>query len=431
MVYTVIEEIERNTRVHNKPRIAMLMMCKNEKARIHVTLNSCIGVVDSIITYDTGSTDNTIEIVQDFTKEHNLNSYIIQGTFVDFSESRNVSLDYADTLEHDFLLLMDVNDEMRGGEHLRKFCKNELNTDTTAYLIHQQWWSGEYTDYYNARLLKTNSDWRYNMRIHEYLKNNKTSEIISEKVDEGIILYQDRTLDDDKTGKRFFRDKKFLIEDHKADPTEPRILFYLAQTCACLGEEEESLYYYRKRGELVTGFWEERFVSWYKCGMISRRIGIEWDETLYFFMKSLEVCLRAEPLIRIAEHYRDKKIWHLAYMFTKQACDLEYPENVNLLIDIPLYKYYRWHLLGWFGAIVGEYKISRGGVLKALMERPDSEPDKNNKNISEDAMLGYNLFSKNEFTDVYTKRLIVDNPGITKKRVKRLLNTIWKSKKYV
>lgn len=48
-------------------KVAACLMLKNECKRIQTTLDSIDSVVDGIIVYDTGSTDNTVEIVKSFT----------------------------------------------------------------------------------------------------------------------------------------------------------------------------------------------------------------------------------------------------------------------------------------------------------------------------------------------------------------------------
>ena len=47
-------------------------MVKDESKLIKITLISCLGVVDSLVVYDTGSTDNTVEIIKDFSIKHNI-----------------------------------------------------------------------------------------------------------------------------------------------------------------------------------------------------------------------------------------------------------------------------------------------------------------------------------------------------------------------
>ena len=90
----------------NKPTIGMVMMVKNESKRIEVSLQSVLGIVDALIIYDTGSEDNTIEIIKKFSEKNKINLYIKFGIFTNFSESRNVCLSFAETVDvHYFLLL--------------------------------------------------------------------------------------------------------------------------------------------------------------------------------------------------------------------------------------------------------------------------------------------------------------------------------------
>ena len=128
--------------------VSAVMMLKNEEKRLHVTLASLVNVVNSLIIYDTGSTDSTIDILETFSKTHGIPLYLKRGDFVDFATSRNVLLDFADEVAKDhrvqYLLLLDCNDELRGGKELLSFCKDNLYTDETAWLFNQEWFSGSY-----------------------------------------------------------------------------------------------------------------------------------------------------------------------------------------------------------------------------------------------------------------------------------------------
>ena len=158
----------------NNIHIAVLMMVKNEKKRIQVTLNSVRNFADSLIVFDTGSTDETIQIFKDFSKESGIPLRLMEGEFVNFSESRNKSLDFADTFEDvDYFLLLDCNDELKGGEHLRVFAEENKNSKSTGFLMAQEWWSGKYDKYYNMRFVKAREGWRFQGSVHEWMKNTK------------------------------------------------------------------------------------------------------------------------------------------------------------------------------------------------------------------------------------------------------------------
>ena len=150
--------------------IALIMMLKNEEKRIKISLDSIIGHVDSMIIFDTGSTDNTINIIKEFSEKNNIPLRLKEGEFVNFCVSRNISLDFADTFEDvDYLLLLDCNDVLKHGDNLRKLAKEHINSSSTAFLITQEWWSGAYTKYFNVRFIKARNGWRYKGSVHEYI----------------------------------------------------------------------------------------------------------------------------------------------------------------------------------------------------------------------------------------------------------------------
>jgi glycosyltransferase involved in cell wall biosynthesis len=366
--------------------IALTMMVKNEEKRLHVTLESVKGIVSSMIIFDTGSEDSTLTILRDFSEKNNIPLRLKEGGFVDFSTSRNVLLDFADTFEDvDFLLMMDCNDELKGGKALIQFCKTKLETPDTSWMMCQQWYSGISTKYYNIRLIKPRATWRYRGVVHEWIQKQDDKDFYcTEKIPDKIVLFQDRTLDDDKTGKRFIRDRILLLEEHEKNPTDDRTVFYLAQTCSCLGSDDEAYKYYTLRANMG-GFHEEVFNSHLRLGDLARRKNMPWEVTLGHFMTAIEHTPRVEPVIAIAEHYRDIKHWVLFYTFSQLACNLSYPTNTVLFVDDNLYNYTRWHLLGIAAFYVGQMEIGIGACKKAI-EVANQDIDKNNLKIYEDTL---------------------------------------------
>ena len=64
----------------SKIHIAALIMCKNEKKRLHVTLESLVGYIDSLIIFDTGSTDNTMDICREFCQKNKIPLRLKEGS---------------------------------------------------------------------------------------------------------------------------------------------------------------------------------------------------------------------------------------------------------------------------------------------------------------------------------------------------------------
>jgi glycosyltransferase involved in cell wall biosynthesis len=367
-----------------KVHIAALIMCKNEKKRLHVTLDSIKDCISSLIVFDTGSTDNTIDILKEFSEKNKIPLRLKQGTFVNFQVSRNESLDWAYTFEDvDYLLLLDVNDELRGADRLIEVAKQNLNTDFSAFLVCQQWWSFALDKYFNVRLVKPRKGWYYKGVVHEYIHTDIEANNKIFRLNDDIVLYQDRTQDDDKTGKRFTRDKELLLAEYKKDPTEPRTCFYLAQTCSCLRENSDAYYYYKIRTTLE-GFFEERFHAYLKCGELSEMLCLDWSESMGWYMKAFEFLPRAEPLFKITEHYNYVKNWKLAHTFATLCCSLKYPDDLILFVDKLCYDYKRWHILGIVAFYAESYIDGKQACLKAIeygKENPLTNTDIDKSNL--------------------------------------------------
>ena len=361
----------------SKIHLSVLIMVKNEKKRIHVTLESIKNIVDTLFILDTGSTDETIEIIKTFCKENNIQLYLKQEDFVNFEVSRNVLLEYVNSFDFtEFCLLLDVNDELKGDKHLIKLCEKEKNTPNTGFLLIQEWWSGHYDRYFNVRLIKAKKGWLFTGVVHEYI-SDKTNNVQPIKVDDNnIIIYQDRTKDDDKSMKRFSKDKELLLTEHKKNPTDTRTVFYLAQTFSCLNDIESAYIYYRLRG-CMHGFVEEIFTSHLKCGDLSILMRHPWEVTMGWYMKAFELIPRAEPAVRMAEYYKNvAKNMMLAYTFANMACQLP-PTECILFVDKMSYEYNRWHVLGAVAHHMGKFEEGRNACLKAI-EVKNLDIDKEN-----------------------------------------------------
>jgi len=414
--------------------ISALMMVKNETKRIRVSLESIKDTVDSIVIFDTGSTDDTIKIITTFCKNNKIILRLKEGEFVDFSTSRNVSLDFADSFEEiDFLLLLDTNDELRDSGQLRDFCTQQKDTVNSGFLYCQEWWSGQYDKYFNIRLVKAHKGWRYRGSVHEWMKNTGVEEgeeppVI--RVPDSTVIYQDRTQDDDKSGKRFIRDKVLLLKDHNENPTDPRTSFYLAQTCACLNQLEDAFYYYKIRAGL-DGFQEEKFHSLLRCGDLSEKLLLDWHDSMTWYMKAFEHSQRVEPLLKIAEHYKYFKNWLLAFTFLNTACKLKYPNHAMLFVDKRSYDYKRWHLMGIVGFYCQQYAEGMDACDIAIKTGINKELDMKNmehyKNHTESKGKKPNQ-TKKEFINEHMNTLKTENPTLSQKQLLSKCNKLWKKR---
>lgn len=430
--------------------IAVLMMVKNEKKRLKITLESIKNFADSLVIFDTGSTDNTIDICKEFCETNKIPLRLKEGVFENFSISRNVSLEFADSFEEiDYLLLLDTNDELRGGKFLRQCAEEYVKNPSTGFLTCQEWWSGQHDKYFNVRFIKAHQQWRYRGSVHEYIKtlNEENDKHPIVKLPDSIVIYQDRTQDDDKSGKRFNRDKELLHAEYKLDPTEPRTVFYLAQTCACLNQHQEAFFYYKMRTTLE-GFQEEKFHSFLRAGELSQKLGHDWHDSFIWYMKAFEHSHRAEPLLFISIYYINMKMWILAYTYLKLACNLSYPHEAILFVNKNDYEYKRWHLMGIVAYYVGqvsdgkiacliaiEYSKKNNSMvntdldeknLKFYLEKEKEEQQKTNTKVSKVQIdRTKEIFSKKQFMEDQTQIIMKESPNLNPKQLNIRLNMLW------
>lgn len=423
---------DNTPRLPVKPTLGLLMMVKNETKRIEVSLASAVDIVDCIIILDTGSTDGTQDLIRNYCLKHNKTLYMKEEPFVDFSTSRNVSLDFADD-KADYLVLLDTNDEIRNGHNLRKFIDTYAGL-ATAFHICQEWWNGASMDkYYNTRLVKTKYNWRYEGVVHEYMTSPQSKEVQKlvekhqvekqrqaleiqkskttmrgrknptdksqsikpeftdeemslklatvnvAKISDNFTIFQDRTLDDDKSNKRFHRDKVLLYAEYIKNPKDPRTVFYLAQTCSCLNDHEQSYKLYKDR-QTMGSFNEEVYHAFYRCGNLSISLGHDWEESIMWYTKAFEYSAktfqnpRVEPMVRIADYYNSIGNLKAAYSYLRMIINIPYPDDLVLFVDRRDYDYTRYHLMGIVAYYAGQLEDGLRACLNAIIAASSVSP---------------------------------------------------------
>ena len=103
--------------------VGVLMIIKNEEKSIEVSINSVKDYIKHIIIFDTGSTDNTIEVIKITCKANDQKLHLKVGEFKSFPESRNDAIEFAETVSVKFLILMDAGDEFKSQKSKKNFLK--------------------------------------------------------------------------------------------------------------------------------------------------------------------------------------------------------------------------------------------------------------------------------------------------------------------
>ena len=144
-------------------------------------------------------------------------------------------------------------------------------------------------------------------------------------------------------------------------------------------EDLENAYiYYLKRSQ-QKGVYEETYESFFRLGRVTERLS-EVDEAYtwqmaqeYYFEAHRLMPHRAEPFVRLAEHYwpngQEPRNAALCYLYAKRAYELPYPENDWLFIYPYAYNFLRYELLSKSAWQVGDFGLGEVCTRKALAYR--------------------------------------------------------------
>lgn len=347
--------------------IALGMIVKDEERRIQVSLKSCKDHVDKFIILDTGSTDNTCQIIRNFCEEHQVPLSLYQTKFVDFSTTRNELLAYINQdTEVSHILLLDANDELQGGEHLREFL--EFHSDLEGFFTVQRWRDMDtgaglkFARFRTIRLIRNLDIWRYHGVVHEVFDD--TGRKVGSLPD-NIVLYQDRPADNDKSSARYKRDIELLTKEYEKDPNNGRTVFYLANSYYFSHLYDDAIKYYTIRVSNFPPNDEQYYMSLLRIGMCHSFLKRKWSIVFPWFWKAWEMLKNIEPIVYMARHYYDCGDMVTAYMLTKMACKLEKPEG-NFHVDDSIYDYKRWYLASMIFHQYEEYEEGYQASKKAL-----------------------------------------------------------------
>lgn len=354
----------------NNHLLTVVIMIKNEETAIEKTLLPYIQAgIDSYLVLDTGSTDNTIRLVKNLFKKHNItHGYIVEQPFVDFATSRNYALECAEKQfpNAQFFLMPDAEWYLQNIKELLEFCKNHTNDPEPSYgtlLLHPE----ANITFFVFRLFKAHKGIKFEGVVHEVINYRSTQKT----PDSVFFIWNPSKKGQEQSYQRKFRDLDVLLKDNRENPDNLRTIFYIGQTYAALHKWEESCLWYKKRCAANDFHNEENYAAHYRIAKIYETTG-SWDDALQYHLKAYKIRpYRAEPLVRIARHYCDTKQYSLAYKFALMATEMPYPEKDYLCIEQEAYNFTGYDILGCSAFYLGLYKTGEWAVRKALLVHPE------------------------------------------------------------
>jgi glycosyltransferase involved in cell wall biosynthesis len=378
VIFLFVQGLHSQIDTSYDPILVVVLMVKNEETVMRATLQPFVdGGVNSFFIFDTGSTDNTIAVTEEFFAEHGITQgYIAQEPFVDFATSRNRALDLAQEQfpQAAFMVMLDAEWYLNDARALVEFCELcLLRGDThSSYLMHIV---NQALDNYICRLFRCNYGVRFLGVVHEVVP-----QALTVKVPDSIYFeYLPESNGIEKTAQRFIRDRELLLKEHISKPWCTRTLFYLARTCEDLGDWQQAYHFYKIRVDMV-GWDEEDFIVRYRLAETIKKLVLRseygsrysWSEAMDYYMQAYQMRPhRIEPLVGIADYYVALDQMASAFLFARRAAEMQYPVADVLFVEKYLYNYYRYELLARCAWYINEFTIGAVAARKAYEAYPD------------------------------------------------------------
>lgn len=355
--------------------LELVMIVKNSGEVLRKCLQGIKPYIDHWTILDTGSVDNTMDIIRE--EMSGINGNLYQESFVDFSTTRNRSLELS-SKKCKYTIILDDSYVLHGGDMLRKLLKK---SDKSSYSIKIGNLNNNILSsyYYSLRIIKSSENLRYRSRVHEYIY----SPDITEHIKSYNIFIDD--LPDSEHGvrsrNRFRRDIDLLLQEDKDDPRNPRTLMYLAKTYTLLKEYEKAIEYYTKMKELDDIQREYEFLSNYEeaCldfSEVSKDDGKFRRKMIQLQKKFPE---RAEPYYKLCVFlYDGANIMTGNYQNIAKIMDklinIEKPELYLTILDTSIYDYYIPYLYIDTNIKVGNFDNSISKLREMLNKYPYDQP---------------------------------------------------------
>ena len=293
------------------PKLCLNMIVKNESKIITRLFDSVCNIIDSYCICDTGSTDGTPQIIQEYFEAKGISGKVITEPFRDFGYNRTHSLlACAGMPNADFILLMDADMIL---EPSLAFNKQDLECAEAHYVF-----QGSPTmSYKNVRIVKNNIGIKYWGVTHEVIETPPNSRYSGIPRD---MLFINDVGDGGAKADKYDRDIRLLLRGLEEKPNNDRYTFYLANSYRENGEKQKAIEAYKKRIE-IGGWIEEIWQSYYNIGKCYQSLG-EHEKALASWLEGYDKFPdRLENIYEMMTYYRNKGKNRLVYELHKMVKD--------------------------------------------------------------------------------------------------------------
>ena len=293
------------------------MIVKNESHIIAGTLEKLLKYIafDYWVISDTGSTDTTKEIIQDFFKTRNIPGELVEHAWQDFGYNRTKAFECAFN-KTDYAFVWDADDDIYGDFKM----PDNLEADSYKFIFG----NSEGFRYSRHQLFNNRKKWCYKGVLHEYAAcmepASPTKDIIGD-----YYFISGRSGDRSKDPNKYFKDalvlekavEKALVEK---DPLYNRYVFYCAQSYSSCNMHEKAIEWYKKA--LTIDMWiQEKYVSCLEIYDQYEKLNRSIEGLPYLIESHKYDPTRLECFYRLIKYYCINGQCDIAYMYYTKIQD--------------------------------------------------------------------------------------------------------------
>lgn len=279
----------------DKQTICLNMIVKDEEHVILNTLNNlCKNIpFDYWVICDTGSTDNTKQVISDYFSHKNIPGELIEHAWENFGYNRTLAIQAAFN-KSDYLFIFDADDSIHG----------DLSLPLPLLVDKYNFRFGKGTTYTRPLLVNNRIQWKWVGVLHEYLTSISPN-ITTTNISGDYYIQSGRTGSRSKDPNKYLKDaiilEKGFIEE-KDRGLANRYAFYCAQSYKDSGNIEKAIEWYEK--VLTLNNWnQEKFVSCYYLGHLYAS-NKDIPNSIKYYLKTVEYDHeRIEGIVCAVEHY--------------------------------------------------------------------------------------------------------------------------------
>lgn len=349
--------------------INLCIMVKNAGPLFEKVLTENLPYIDRWTILDTGSTDETIDIIKKVLvgkKKGNL----YEEPFINFRDSRNRCLNLAGK-NCKYTIMLDDTYALRGD--VRSFLtlvRGDQFADSYSLLI-----LSDDSEYYSNRVLKTKNELRYIYTIHEVVQKENNITVVIPK-DQGWIFDHRADYMEKRTMNRKQYDLQLLYDMLEEEPDNPRHLYYLAQTYNCIEDHENAAIWFEKRAtSKLDGHIQEAVDSYFELARIYNfKMNKPWALCEETYLKSFELDpTRPDPLYFIGIHYFMEGNKPVAFDYFKRAFALGYPIHAQFSLKPTLSYHFLPKFLAQLCFEFGDYKLGLQATERFLSKAKQTD----------------------------------------------------------